>query len=68
MFLIKIANKVTSLRQIKGQTIIFLPGSSHFGKINCLHTRNQRKKLLAEKLFEKNCFNNTGKFGKPFLW
>ena len=38
--------------QSKGRTIIFLPGGSHFGKINCLHKKSM-KKLSAEKFPKK---------------
>ena len=31
-------------------------GGSNFGKINCLHTKNHRKKLSAEKILQKNLF------------
>ena len=43
----------------------FSTGGSHFGKINCLHTK--RKKLSAEKFIQKNCLQNTGKIGKSIF-
>ena len=45
----------------------FYQSSSHFGKINCLNTKNQRKKLSADKFPKKNCLHNIGKVGKSLF-
>ena len=39
----------------KGRTIIFLPGGSHFGKINCLYT-TINEKIFSRKISFKKLF------------
>ena len=36
--------------------LFFYLGGYHFGKINCLYTKHQRKKLSAEKVLSKKLF------------
>ena len=45
----------------------FSTGGSHFGKINCLHTKMNEKIVSRKISLKKNCLHNIGKVEKSFL-